>query len=89
MFASGAAIDHHDVKQTVTHPPAEVQSTDGPLKISLCKLKSDPATYNHKLVEVTGFVSQGFEDFTLFDPACESWPAVWLEFGGTVKSWSS
>ncbi|HYV09761.1 MAG TPA: hypothetical protein VE980_02535 [Pyrinomonadaceae bacterium] len=77
VFASGTAMDH---------APAEVQSTEGPLKISLCQLKSDPKTYNHKLVEVTGFVSHGFEDFTLFDPACGSWPSVWLEYGGKAAS---
>lgn len=86
VFAGGTAVDHHAFKRTVAHPPVEVQSTDEPLKISLCQLKGDPKAYNHKLVEVTGFVSHGFEDFTLFDPACESWPDVWLEFGGTVKS---
>jgi hypothetical protein len=68
-------------RTAINHPPAEE-----PLKISLCQLKSDPKTYDHKLIEVTGFVSHGFEDFTLFDPACESWPGVWLEYGGTVNS---
>ena len=86
VFAGGTAMVHHAFKRTVTNPPAEVQSTDGPLKISLCKLRSDPKAYNHKLIEVTGFVSHGFEDFTLFDPNCESWPEVWLEYGGTAKS---
>jgi hypothetical protein len=57
-----------------------------PEKVSLCELKKDPAAYNHKLIEVTAFVSHGFEDFTLFDPACTSWPEVWLEYGGTSKS---
>ena len=75
VVAGGTVMDH----------PAN-ESTEGPLKISLCQLKSDPKTYNHKLVEVTGFVSHGFEDFTLFDPACGSWPSVWLEYGGTAKS---
>ena len=80
-------MDHHGLKRPVVHPPAAVQSNeDGPLKISVCKLKSDPKTYNHKLIEVTGFISHGFEDFTLFDPACESSPDVWLEYGGTAKS---
>jgi hypothetical protein len=86
VLAGGTAMVHHAFKRTVTNPPAEVRSADGPLKISLCRLKSDPKTYNHKLVEVTGFVSHGFEDFTLFDPACEKWPDVWLEYGGTAKS---
>jgi hypothetical protein len=57
-----------------------------PDRVSLCQLKSDPAAYNHKLLEVTGFVSHDFEDFTLFDPTCPSWPAVWLEYGGKSKS---
>lgn len=57
-----------------------------PLKATPCELKRNPANYNHKLVEVTGFVSHGFEDFGLFDPSCPSWPYVWLEYGGTNKS---
>jgi len=55
-------------------------------KATSCQLKSDPASYNHKLVKVTGFISHGFEDFTLFDPTCPSWPDVWLEYGGKVAS---
>jgi len=55
-------------------------------KVTPCQLKSDPASYNHKLVELTSFVSHGFEDFTLFDPTCPTWPDVWLEYGGTVAS---
>lgn len=54
--------------------------------ITPCQLKSGPASYNHKVIEVTGFVSHGFEDFTLFDPACPDWPDVWLEYGGIIKS---
>jgi hypothetical protein len=59
---------------------------DQPKQLSVCELKTDPAAHNHELVEVTAFVSHGFEDFTLFDPTCPSWPAVWLEYGGTSKS---
>jgi len=61
-------------------------SYEEPVKVTVCKLKNDPAAYNHKLVEVTGFISHGFEDFTLFDPGCSSWPPVWLEYGGTTAS---
>jgi hypothetical protein len=57
-----------------------------PLAVSACELKNDPAAYNHKLVEVTAFVSHGFEDFALFDPSCPEWPDVWLEYGGTMSS---
>jgi hypothetical protein len=57
-----------------------------PVKLSVCQLKNNPAAHNHQLVEVTAFVSHGFEDFTLFDPTCSSWPLVWLEYGGKVSS---
>src|SRR5579872_4021312 len=56
------------------------------LSATVCQIKKSPAAYNHKLVEVTGFVSHDFEDFTLFDPTCNSWPAIWLEYGGKAKS---
>jgi len=37
----------------------------------VCQLLADPAAYNHKLVEVTGVASKGFEDFTLSEPGCD------------------
>jgi hypothetical protein len=61
-------------------------SQEQPTSVTVCQLKNDPPAFNHKLVEVTAFVSHAFEDFTLFDPTCSSWPAVWLEYGGTAKS---
>jgi hypothetical protein len=57
-----------------------------PEKVNVCQLKNNPAAYNHKRIEVTGFVSHGFEDFNLFDPECSSWPNIWLEYGGTAGS---
>ena len=57
-----------------------------PEKVTLCQLQSDPAAFNHHLVEITAFASRGFEEFTLFDPTCSSSPAVWLEYGGTADS---
>lgn len=57
-----------------------------PEKVSVCRLREDPGAFNHKLIEVTGFVSHGFEDFGLFDPACAAWPQIWLEYGGLVSS---
>ena len=59
---------------------------DEPVRVTVCGLKANPAEYNHKVIELTGFVSHGFEDFGLFDPSCPSWPYVWLEYGGTKKS---
>jgi hypothetical protein len=59
---------------------------EDPQKVTPCALKADPGAYDHALVEVTGFVSHGFEDFSLFDPACPPWLGVWLEYGGVAKS---
>ena len=58
--------------------------SEAPVKATVCQLKSDPAAYEHKLVEVTGFVmTGGREDFNLFDPACPEYPDVDLEDGGS------
>jgi hypothetical protein len=59
---------------------------DEPLQVSLCQLKKDPPAYNHKLIEVTGFVTHAARNFTIYDPTCPSWPAIWLEYGGSINS---
>jgi hypothetical protein len=56
------------------------------MEVSVCQLVKDPATYNHKLIEDTGFISHGFEDFGIYDLACHSYPYVWLEYRGETKS---
>src|SRR2546428_792104 len=61
-------------------------SYEEPIKVEVCQLKNDPAAYNHILVQVTGFISHGFENFTLFDPGCQSVTSVWLEYGGTAAA---
>ena len=60
--------------------------SEEPQKVTVCQLQADPPSYNHKLVELQAFVSWGFEDFTLFDPACYNYPEVWLEYGGIENS---
>jgi hypothetical protein len=58
-----------------------------PVPVSFCDLLADRAAYNHQRIEVTAFVSHGFENFTLFDPRCESdMPGIWVEYGGSVSS---
>jgi hypothetical protein len=56
------------------------------VKVTLCQLIENREAYNHKLIELTSFVSHGFEDFTLFDPECSSRLGVWLEYGGRAVS---
>jgi len=55
-------------------------------KVSLCALQSNPATYNHKIIDVRAVVSHGLNDFTLSDPRCEPRSRIWLEYGGRVNS---
>jgi hypothetical protein len=63
-----------------------VAQSKEPEKVSLCQLQKDRASFNTKLIEIAAFVSHGFENFTLLDPTCPSWPPVWLEYGGKARS---
>jgi hypothetical protein len=57
-----------------------------PVKVAVCTLQASPAAYNHKLIEVSGLVSYGFEQFSHSDTRCAKGLGVWLEYGGTTKS---
>ena len=61
-------------------------SGEEPLKVSACEVRNNPGAYNHKLIEVRGVVSRGFEDFTLDGKGCAAQNTIWLELGGTVGS---
>jgi hypothetical protein len=63
-----------------------ISRAEEPIKVTACQLKKDPPGYNHKLVEITGFVTHASHNFTIYDPTCPSWPAIWLEYGGTINS---
>src|SRR5690349_21370295 len=44
--------------------PTQTNKPEATVKASVCQLKTDPNAYEHKLVEVTGFVmTGGREDF--------------------------
>lgn len=53
--------------------------------VSLCQLMATPDVYDHQRISVSGRVTQGFEDFTISDPACPG-TSIWLEYGGVLKS---
>jgi len=53
--------------------------------VPICDLSKNQAAYNHKMIQVEGFISHDFEDFTLFDPTCRSL-SIWIEYGGKRKS---
>ena len=65
----------------------KICSAEEPVKVSVCKVLDNPAAYNHKLIEVSGDVSRGFEGFTLTDKGCKKQSfGIWLEIGGRVGS---
>lgn len=57
-----------------------------PIKLSLCQLLSDPARYDHAIVEVSGYVVHGFEEFDMVLSDCPTQQGMgmglWLEYGG-------
>jgi hypothetical protein len=75
----GPSSDH--VSASAASGPVET-----PVKITACQLMSDPAAYNHKLIEVSGRVSIGFEDFAIYADDCAAKDMVWLELGGSVDA---
>jgi len=83
LFTTATALV---VQQSAPAKPAQANKSEERVKVSLCDIKKDPGAYNHKLIEITGFISHGFEDFTFFDTACSDWPQIWLEYGGTNAS---
>ena len=63
--------------------------SEEPVHVTVCQLLSDPGHYNHALVEVTGVVGHGFEDFTLRSADCantDHGSGVWIEYGGREAS---
>ena len=70
-------------------PVAHSEPAPEARNVTLCDLGKDPAALNHELVRLTAFVTHGFEDFTLADPACPEMSdhfSVWLTFGGKAQS---
>lgn len=54
--------------------------------LDVCRIQADPAAYNRKLIEVSGLVGHGFEEFVLSGPKCSGGLHIWLEYGGSVNS---
>ena len=90
IFVGGLALEHRSKGKAPTESGVFTALQENKRaersRVSVCELKRDPLAFNHKLVEVTGFISHGFEDLTLFDPECSEWPGVWLEYGGKSAS---
>src|SRR6185312_8677155 len=58
-----------------------------PQKVTVCDLLERRKEWNHKLVQVTGFASHGFEDSDFSDPACDSrYLGLWIEYGANLRT---
>lgn len=51
--------------------------------VSLCDVTANPPAYDGKQVEITAFVTNGWENTTLFDPRCEA--RIWVEYDEGVR----
>jgi hypothetical protein len=72
--------------QSVPSPSDEAAE---PRKVTFCELAKSPETYNHALVELTAFVTHGFEDFSLAEPNCGTptqRSSIWVMYGGRAES---
>jgi hypothetical protein len=57
-----------------------------PTVVSLCDLLRNPKAYDGKQIQIRGKISLDMEDFTIFDTSCNTWPGIWLMFGGDVPT---
>ena len=66
------------------------------IKTNVCEITSSPERFDRELISLTAYISRGFEDSTLHDPACPeealvnarltlaTEPHIWAEFGISV-----
>lgn len=70
-------------QSTISDVPISLgNSPEQPQEVTLCEVLGNPATFNHKLIKISGVVSRGFEVFTLTDGSCHNFNTIWLELGG-------
>ena len=57
--------------------------------VTLCALRKNPERWDHKLIRVTAYVTHGYEESEIVDPACgdsRDGSEVWMEYGGQIGS---
>ena len=55
-------------------------------RVKPCELLTNPANFDHALVEVTALLSHRPLEFAIFDPACVGNTRIWVEYGGKLAS---
>lgn len=82
IFVTSCASLHAESSKAESITAETTSDQEIPAEVSVCQLAADPAKYNHKLVKVSAFFSHGFEDSSVYDPACDSRFNIWFEYGG-------
>ena len=69
--------------------PTEARGEDI-VKTTVCEVVANPPAFDHKLIELTGYATEGMENFSLSTKDCridkDNWTGIWLEYGGKRKS---
>ena len=84
-----ASVSGTIAQQSTPASTPAAETSEQPIKTTLCKIKADPAAFNGKLVEVSGIASYGFEESLFEDLSCfwttgANLPGMWMEYGGTA-----
>ena len=64
-------------------------SSEKPEVVTLCALRNNPERWDHKLIRVAAYVTHGYEESSIVDPACGDYrdgSEVWMEYGGQIGS---
>jgi hypothetical protein len=65
---------------------AQSVPSQAPPRVSLCDILKDPKSFDGKLIQFRARTNLEFEDFSAYDVKCNTWPGIWLMFGGDVDS---
>jgi hypothetical protein len=70
----------------LTLPSLALAQSMSPVAVSLCDLLKDPKAYDGKQIQIRGKINLEFENFSIYDVDCNTWPGVWLLYGGDVST---
>ncbi len=59
-----------------------------PPTVSFCDLLANPQAFDGQWIQVQGHISVAFEDFSLYEPACDRplTRSIWLQYGGDEET---
>lgn len=65
----------------------EIQNDGLTVKTNACDLLTRRNEFDKQMVELTTFVRNGFEDFSLYDPTCPvEFQNIWIDYGGKRRT---